>query len=254
MDVTQVKALIFDVFGTVVDWRSSVIAEGEALGRAKGLQVDWSRFADEWRLDGYIAGMDAIRRGDAPWANVDTLHRRKLDELLVTYGITGLDEAEVEHFNRVWHRLAPWPDSVAGLTRLRKKFVISTFSNGNFALLTNMAKHAGLPWDCIISAELFRTYKPEPATYLGAVALLGLRAEQVMLVAAHPYDCAAARDLGLRAGYVSRPLEFGPKGVPEGSELRPLKFGPSDPHGGDPAPDVDILADDFLDLAAKLGA
>ena len=252
MTLTDVKALVFDVFGTVVDWRSSVIAEGEALGRAQGIQVDWGSFADEWRADGYLGGMDRIRRGEAPWQNTDALHRVKLDEMLPRYGIHGLSESEIAHFNRVWHRLAPWPDTVEGLTRLRRRYTLSTFSNGNFGLLTNLAKHGGLPWDCIISAELFRAYKPDPAVYLGAADLLGLRPDEVMVVAAHAYDCRAARDLGLKGGYVTRPLEFGPLNADD-SEPRPLKFGPSGPRTAEPNPAFDVVAEDFLDLAAKLG-
>ena len=162
----RVKALVFDVFGTVVDWRGSVIREGEALGRAKGVRVDWAAFVEEWRTDGYHGAIQRIRRGELPWATVDELHRRKLDELLPKYGLAALGESAIADFNRVWHRLAPWPDAVPGLARLRELYVIAPLSNGSFALLTNMAKHAGLPWDCILSAELFGAYKPDPATYL----------------------------------------------------------------------------------------
>ena len=238
MPFADLKALLFDVFGTVVDWRSSVIAAGDALGRAHGFQVDWPRFADEWRRDGYLGGIERIRRGEAPWTTVDALHRAKLDELLPRYGVLGLNADEIERFNRVWHRLAPWPDAVPGLSRLRRRFILSTFTNGGFALITNLARHAGLPWDCIITADLFRVYKPAPAFYRGAVELLALRPEEAMLVAAHPYDLAAARGHGLRTAFVPRPLEFGPNAPPE-----------APPEGG-----VDLVAADFLDLAAKLGA
>jgi 2-haloacid dehalogenase len=234
----EVKALVFDVFGTVVDWRSSVIGEGEALGQAKGLRVDWARFADEWRKDGYHGGIDRIRRGELPWMNVDALHRLKLDELLPKYGITGLGEAELDYFNRVWHRLKPWPDATPGLNRLRGKFIIAPLSNGNFALLTNMAKYAGLPWDCILSAELARKYKPDPEAYQTAATLLGLQYGQVMLVAAHVSDLRGAQSAGLRAAFVPRPLEHGPDG----------------PREPDPDPSFDVVARDFVDLADKLGA
>jgi 2-haloacid dehalogenase len=234
----QLKALVFDVFGTVVDWRRSVIREGEALGQAKGLELDWARFADEWRTDGYHGGMDRIREGQLPWMNVDALHRLKLEELLPKYGISGLSESEIDHLNRVWHRLTPWPDAVPGLTRLRQKFIIAPLSNGNFALLTNMAKHAELPWDCILSAELARKYKPHPEAYQMAANLLGLNYGEVMLVAAHVSDLRGAQSAGLRAGFVSRPLEHGPGGAWE----------------PDPDPSFDVVAADFLDLASKLGA
>ena len=237
MSTAQVKALVFDVFGTVVDWRGSVIREADALGRAKGVTADWDAFADEWRREGYHGGMDRVRRGELPWTNVDTLHRMKLDELLPKYGLEGLSEAEIDHFNRVWHRLEGWPDSVPGLTRLKRKFVISTLSNGTFALLTNMAKHAGLPWDCIISSELARAYKPDPKAYQAAAELLGLEREQVMLVAAHVGDLRGAQRAGLRTAYVPRPLEHGPGRA-------------ADP----PDPSFDCVAESFVDLAEKLGA
>ena len=232
-----VKALVFDVFGTVVDWRGSVIREGEALGRRLGLAVDWERFADEWRRVGYRDAIARVRRGDLPWMNADALHRRQLDAQLQAYGIAGLAEAEIDHFNRVWHRLDPWPDSVPGLTRLRHRFVLSPLSNGSFALLTNMAKRAAIPWDCILSTELVRAYKPDAAAYAMAHTLLNLAPHEVMLVAAHAGDLRAARACGLRTGYVPRPLEHGPDGPQE------------------PEPDAafDVVATDFEALAGRLG-
>jgi 2-haloacid dehalogenase len=236
--LTEVKALLFDVFGTVVDWRGTIVEEGEALNRSMGLRVDWASFADEWRVDGYLAGINRIRRGEWPWMRVDAIHQRKLDELLVKHRITGLTEAQVDHLNRVWHRLAPWPDSVPGLSRLRKRYLIAPLSNGDFSLLTNMAKAAGLPWDCVIAAELTHHYKTDPEVYLGGVALLDLQAHEVMMVAAHNGDLLAARATGMRTGLVNRPMEYGPGGVREPQ----------------PDPPFDVVADDFLDLAAKLGA
>src|ERR1051325_10876196 len=159
------KVLAFDVFGTVVDWRSSVIAEGERLGKANNLNVDWSTFADAWRTI-YRPYMDKVQNGELPWTKLDDLHRMMLDETLAKFAISNLTAAEKENFNRVWHRLKPWPDSVPGLQRLKSRFVITTLSNGNISLLANMAKHAGLPWDCILSAENVRRYKPDPAVYL----------------------------------------------------------------------------------------
>ena len=168
-----VKALTFDVFGTVTDWRSSVIAEGERLGAAKGFETDWGSFVDDWRFDGYMGGMRRVRDGELPPMTVDQLHRRKLDQLLEERAIEGLSEAEVDHFNRIWHRLDPWPDSAAGLDRLRSKFIVSTLSNGNVAFLVNMAKHGGLHWDCVLSAELTGAFKPEPHCHERGGGLLG---------------------------------------------------------------------------------
>jgi 2-haloacid dehalogenase len=229
-----VKALIFDVFGTVVDWRGSVIREGEELGRRKNLDIDWAAFADEWR-GRYAPSMDRVRRGELPWTNLDALHRASLEELLEEFGIEGLTEEERDYLNKVWHRLDPWPDSVAGLTRLKERYIISTFSNGNVALLTNMAKRAGLPWDLVLSAELVRHYKPDPETYLMAPNFLDLLPEEVMLCAAHPNDLRAAQIHGLRTAYVLRPLEWGPEGEAE-----------------EPDPSFDIIASDFVELAEKL--
>ena len=238
MPIDEVKALIFDVFGTVVDWRGSIAREGEMLGRSKGLtHVDWAEFADAWRA-GYGPSMGRVRRGELPWTRIDDLHRMILDELLDRFEITGLTEDEKVDFNKAWHRLDAWPDSPPGLQRLKARYVIATLSNGNVALLTNMAKHAGLPWDCILSAELFRHYKPDPETYLMAVDMLGLEPSQVMMTAAHKGDLQAAGALGLRTGFVPRPLERGPR------------------HEIDRTPEdwIDVIATDFEDLASKMGA
>ena len=232
----QTKALAFDVFGTVVDWRSSIIREGELLGAARGLKVDWAAFADAWRA-GYRPAMDRVMRGESGWANIDRLHRGILDSLLPKFAITGLSEADLQHLNRAWHRLMPWPDSVPGLNRLRSRYVLATLSNGNISLLVDMAKHAGLPWDCVLSGELIGKYKPDLEVYRMAARLLGVEAGELMLVAAHPPDLLAAKRAGLKAAYVPRPLEHGP-GRP------PL---PADPS-------FDVVAADFLDLAQKLGA
>jgi 2-haloacid dehalogenase len=235
-DLSQVKALTFDVFGTVVDWRGSIIRDCTQFGAERGINIDWGTFADTWR-GAYRPSMDRVRRGELPWTNLDTLHRMVLDELLVKFGISGLSEADIDHLNRVWHRLDPWPDSVEGLTRLRKRFVLATLSNGNVALLTNMAKYGGLPWDCILSAELPKHYKPDPETYLAAAELLGLRPDQVMMVAAHKDDLRAAQRSGLKAAFVTRPHERGPNHTPDLS----------------PDPGFDFNASDFNDLAGKLG-
>ena len=236
-----IRALVFDVFGTVVDWRGSIIREGQILSAANGWRVDWPGFADAWR-DGYrpaMARASAIGPdGQGAWANIDTLHREILDGLLPRFGLDGLSEAQREHLNRVWHRLDPWDDSVRGLRRLKSHFVISILSNGNVALLVDMAKRARLPWDCVLSAEIFRKYKPDPEVYQGAARLLGFERGQVLMVAAHPSDLTAAARAGLRTAYVPRPLEYGPGGQ------------------GDPVGDrsFDLLAADFVDLAAQLAA
>jgi 2-haloacid dehalogenase len=204
------RALIFDVFGTVVDWRGSILRECRALGRRKKLAVDWDAFTDAWRA-GYKPAMARVRSGELPWMNIDQLHRLILDELLQRFEIEGLTEDEIAQLNRVWHRLDPWPDSKKGLALLKRRFVIATLSNGNVSLLVNMAKHGGLPWDTVLSAELFRHYKPDPEAYLGAAAMLGFEPQEVMMVAAHKDDLRAAQACGLRTAFVGRPREKGPK-------------------------------------------
>lgn len=231
------RALAFDVFGTVVDWRGSLAREVAGLAAGRGIDGDWEAFADAWRA-GYAPAMDRVRRGDLPWRNIDGLHRLILDSIVDRFGLGGLDEAARTHLNRAWHRLQPWPDSVAGLTRLKQRFAITTLSNGNFSLLVDMARHAGLPWDCIISAELFGHYKPDPETYQGTARLLDIPTSALMLVASHPSDLRAAQQQGCRTAYVVRPLEFGP-GHPL-PEHAPGEF--------------DLVADDFIDLAHQLGA
>lgn len=231
------RALVFDVFGTVVDWRASIIREGQMLSAAKGLQVDWPAFADAWRA-GYAPAMDRTRGAGSAWADIDTLHRQILDTLLPRFGLSALSEDERVQLNRVWHRLMPWPDAVGGLNRLRGRYVIGTLSNGNISLLVDMAKHAGLPWDCVLSAELARRYKPDPEVYLMAARLLGCAPGELMMVAAHVDDLRAAQACGLRTAYVHRALEFGPDAPPR----------PARPEG------FDLIAGDFVDLARQLGA
>lgn len=209
MYVKGVKAMTFDVFGTVVDWRSSIIEQFRAFGREKGISVNWDTFVDDWKSC-YRPGMDAVRTKKLPWTNVDGLYRRKLETLLVEYGVSGLSKEEKVRLNRAWHRCNPWSDVVAGLTRLREKYVLSTLSNGDVACLVNMARHGALPWDCVLCAEIFRHYKPDPEVYRGATQLLGWEPGEVMMVAAHNYDLREARSHGMRTAFVSRPLEYGP--------------------------------------------
>jgi len=232
-----VKALVFDTFGTVVDWRGSIIEEGRTWDKARGGNVDWGRFADRWRA-GYAPSMDKVRKGEMPWTNLDHLHRALLEDLLREFKIEGLSEEEKDRWNRVWHRLKPWPDSVAGLTRLRKKYTIAPLSNGNVALLADMAKNAGIPWDLILSAELAKHYKPDREAYLTAVSLLELKPEEVMMCAAHRGDLMSARGFGLRTGFIHRPLEYGP--ARKADEAKPGDF--------------DVVSSSMTDLAAKLGA
>ncbi|MBX3610798.1 MAG: haloacid dehalogenase type II [Hydrogenophaga sp.] len=202
--MTQVSILIFDIFGTVVDWHGSIVREVSALYP----QVDADAFALAWR-GGYQPAMQRVRSGELGWTRIDDLHRMILDQILPRFGLEHLSEVERAHLNRVWHRLDAWPDSVAGLTRLKQRFTISSLSNGNIGLLTNMAKRAGLPWDCVLSAEVFRAYKPDPRTYLGVAEVFDVTPGEVMLVAAHQDDLAAARACGLATAYIERPFEFG---------------------------------------------
>jgi len=237
--LSDIRALSFDIFGTVVDWRGSVIREGQALQARLGAAlpaVDWAALADAWRA-GYHPAMASVTRGELPWTNIDGLHRRILDQLLPRFGLADLPEAERVALNLAWHRLDPWPDSVAGLTRLRQRHTLCTLSNGNVALLVNMAKRAGLPWDCVLSAELVGRYKPDLEVYRAAARLLGHAPAQLMMVAAHPSDLAAAQRAGLRTAYIRRPLEHGP-----GSAMEAM-------NGLQP----DLQADSLTELADLLG-
>ncbi len=236
MSRPSIKALAFDVFGTVVDWRGSIAREMQALAGEMGIVIDGGAFADAWR-EGYAPAMQRVRVGELRWMRIDALHRMILDSVAPRFGLGALDEAGLDRLNRIWHRLDPWADTLEGLTRLKRRFVITPLSNGNFSLLTNMAKRAGLPWDCVISAELFRHYKPDPETYLGTADLLGLDPAELMLVACHPSDLRAAKAAGLKTGYVARPLENGP-GVAQ-APFTPDEF--------------DIVAIDFIDLDRLLG-
>ena len=227
------RVLAFDVFGTVVDWYGSVKREVDALE----LGVDGGEFALAWRA-GYQPAMRRVMSGELGWTLLDDLHRLMLDQVLERFGIRHLTEAQKRHLNKAWHRLDAWGDVVAGLTRLKTRYTICTLSNGNIGLLTNMAKHAGLPWDCVLSAEVFKAYKPDPATYLGVAKVFDLAPAAVMLVAAHQDDLASARACGLQTAYIERPLEFGPN------------------QPKDVSPDVanTLHGKDFLDLATQLGA
>lgn len=236
MPTDGIQALTFDVFGTVVDWRSSVTREGAALGAALGIERDWAQFADDWRAL-YQPAMSQVRDGERPWTTLDALHRMNLDQLLERYEIAGLSEAEVEQLNRAWWRLDPWPEAVAGLQRLRTKYLLATLSNGNVALMVHLARWGGLPWDAILGAEFSQSYKPQPQTYLRTAEALGLLPEQCLMVAAHNNDLHAARRTGLCTAFVHRRTEHGPN---QTTDLAPDS-------------DWDVVAEDFVDLAAQLG-
>ncbi len=232
------KALLFDVFGTCVDWRSGVAREGEALGRRLGIGgVDWFALADAWR-DQYQPQMEPVRGGKRAWVTLDVLHRESLETVLAAFGLEDVPATERDELTLAWHRLDPWPDVVEGLSRLKSRYIIAPCSNGHIALMVTMAKRARLPWDAILGAEIARAYKPQPAVYLRSVAALGLEPGAVMMVAAHPNDLVAAAGCGLRTAYVPRAAEFGLDA------------------SGDPAPGVefDFVAIDFRDLAGQLGA
>jgi 2-haloacid dehalogenase len=233
----SVKALVFDVFATVVDWRTSVAREVEAMAKSKGLKVDGVRVADAWRAQ-YAPMMDQVRTGKLPWTKLDRLHRMILDSIAGDVGLGSLAEGDRRTLNRAWHRLRPWPDSVPGLLRLKKKYILAPLSNGNVSLMTDLARHAGLPWDCVLGAELVRHYKPDPEVYQSAMELLDLERGEVMMVAAHLNDLKAAKAQGLRTAFVARPLERG-RGGP--ADLRPDAS-------------VDLSAKDFVALASALGA
>jgi len=235
----DVRACLFDVFGTVVDWRTSVSREFAALAHKKGITgVDPVEFAVEWRKL-YHPSMEEVRSGRRPFVLLDVLHRESLMQLVARYALQNLSEGDIDHLNRAWHRLDPWPDAVAGLTRLKRKFIIAPCSNGNIALMVDMAKRAGLPWDCILGAEIAHAYKPAPETYLASCRALALAPANVLMVAAHNHDLKAAKSTGLATAFVARPREHGH------GQTTDLEAERSS---------VDIAAKNFVDLAAQLGA
>ena len=231
----NIKAMTFDVFGTVVDWRSSVSREVSKIIKSHVADLNTDDFADEWRA-GYGPSMNKVRTGQLPWMKIDDLHRIILDDLLKEYKIDQLTEDEKVDLNHAWHRLDPWADSVEGLTLLKQNYVISTLSNGNVSLLVNMAKFGGLPWDTILSAELCHHYKPDNEAYLSTSQFLGFPIEEIMMVAAHKGDLSSAKKNGMLTAYIPRPQEFGPNTQID-----------------DETEDyIDIVAKDIIDLATKL--
>ena len=231
----DVQAILFDVFGTVVDWRGSLIGELSAWGAQRGVEADWTGLVDTWR-GAYAPSMDRVRRGELSWTKLDDLHMATLREIGPQFGLVGLSDADMDWVNRGWHRLRPWPDSVPGLRALHPRYILGPLSNGNVSLLVDMARAAGLPWDVILGAEVFGHYKPDPETYLGACRLLSLEPEQVMLCAAHNGDLAAAQKLRLRTAFIPRPAEYGP--------LQVRDFGPEG--------EWDVVAADMEDFAARM--
>ena len=238
MVASDIKACLFDVFGTVVDWRNSVTRDLQEFARRRDIEgVDWLEFAVEWRKL-YQPAMDEVRSGRRAFTILDVLHRESLVKLVERYRISGLSEADIDHMSRAWHRLDPWPDVREGLGRLKRSRIIAPCSNGNIALMVNMAKRAGLPWDCILGAETARAYKPMPEAYLVSCRQLGLAPAQVMMVAAHNPDLKAAKAQGLATAFVARPLEHGPG---QTANLEPDRSY------------VDLAAGDFVELADRLG-
>jgi 2-haloacid dehalogenase len=229
---TKPKVIAFDIFGTVVDWHGSISAEVQKLN----LPVDTNAFATAWR-NGYQPAMARVRSGELPWTKIDALHRMILDDILNDFAITSLKESEKQDLNLVWHRLNPWPDTVRGLTQLKSQFTIVTLSNGNLSLLAHMAKHGSLPWDLILSAEVFKHYKPDPETYLGVAEIFDLQPHEVMLAAAHKDDLLAAHHCGLQTAFIERPFEYGHDHIRQ--DLHHESF-------------TNYHAKDILDLAAQL--
>ena len=237
MTVTGIKALTFDVFGTVVDWRNSVAGEVESLLGKEGRSVDGQAFALAWRAR-YQPSMEEVRAGRRPFAKLDVLHRENLLEVLEAFAIEGIPEDTIDQLNRAWHRLSPWPDVVGGLERLKRRYILGSLSNGNVSLMVNLAKHARLPWDVILGAEIARAYKPEPEAYSRAAALLDLEPGACLMVAAHNDDLVAAAAIGMKTAFVPRPTEYG--------QAQSKDIGPEH--------DFDVVAADFLDLAEQLDA
>ena len=236
LNPTSIKALFFDVFGTVVDWRTSIAGESEAVLKPKGHALDWLAFADAWR-DEYQPAMEEVRSGKVPFSKLDFLHRRNLERILPRFKVSGLDEAAMQHLNNAWHRLDGWPDAAPGLQRLHKKFLIAPVSNGNIALMCGIARRNDFPWDAILGAEIAGDFKPKPRVYLAAAAAFDLAPQECMMVAAHSNDLKAAAALGLATAHIARPDEYGPgKGETK------------------PSVPVDVAVASFTELADKLGA
>ena len=234
--LSEVKALVFDTFGTVVDWRSSLILELSAFGRRRSISADWSRLVDEWRA-AYYPSMERVRKGEQPWTTLDALHRQSLERLVASFGLSNLSSKDLDELTSAWHRLQVWRDVPEGMQRLSTRYFLGPLSNANVSLLVRLRKFCNLPWDVIFGADLWQRYKPDPEPYQGACRLLGLRPNEVMLVAAHNYDLSAARAQGLCTGFFARPNEYGPLQTKDLEAEEPWT----------------VVAFDLLDLAALLG-
>jgi 2-haloacid dehalogenase len=240
----RVKVIVFDTFGSVVDWRGSIIKDLSAWGAKEGIEADWAKFADNWRLGKYSDEMNRVRTGKLPWMNLEALNAMTLEEILPNHpGLKNITADQKHYINMVWRRLDPWPDSVPGLTRLKSKYVIGPLSNGSVALLAGMAKHAKLPWDNIFSCELFKHYKPDPETYLGVAALMELPPGEIMMGAAHTNDLDAAKKNGLKTAFFPRPLEYGP----DSPRRANINIHNADGHN------FDIVATNIEDFARQMG-
>ena len=238
MSLKNVKVMLFDTFGTIVDWRGSIARMGAEVAAEKGIDdVDWDAFARAWRA-GYEPGMARVRSGQRAWTSVDVIHRERLDEILPEFGMDGVfSEVEKDDMNLFWHRLDPWPDSIPGLVRLKRDHLISPLSNGSLVLLATMAKRANIPWDFVFASDTFKAFKPDPAVYLGAIELTGFQPHEVMMVAAHNGDLAAARSHGMQTAYINRPYEYGP------DQTRDFQADE----------DWDVIADTLIGVAEKMG-
>ena len=233
--MTSIRAMFFDVFGTLVDWRTGVAREADRVLGPLGYALDWTAFADAWRAE-YQPGMEDVRSGRIPFCKLDVLHRHNLERFMPRFGLTGLSETVRQELTLAWHRLDAWPDVPAALKRLRKKFLLAPVSNGNISLMVDLARHNDFPWDAILGAEIAGDYKPKSRVYLAACEAFDLEPAQCMMVAAHSKDLAAAAACGLRTGHIARPGEYGP-GTGERTPTVP----------------VDYAGTDLADLASKLG-
>jgi 2-haloacid dehalogenase len=237
MDNSKIKYIVFDTFGTVMDWHSAIVEKGNQLSAKYDINIDWHVFANTWRTDGYIKTIIEVAKGLRPWERVDTIHKEKLLELIDRFQISMISDEDIEDLNLEWHRLLPWPDSVPGLRRLKEKYLIGPFSNGDFRLLLDMAEYSDLPWDFVISGDMFKKFKPDPSVYPDAISLLGGHPEEILMVAAHPHDLMCMSECGCPTALIRRPLEFGEN---SGHAEPELEYSP------------DLILKDFEELADML--
>jgi 2-haloacid dehalogenase len=236
MAMITVRALLFDTVGTLLDWRGGLIAQLQTWGAARDIAADWPALVDAWRLD-FVLSIAKVRSGERKWADQDELQRESMVRLAPEFGVARLHNDALNELVRMWHELPPWPDAVTGVDKLRSHYIVAPLSNGHVAMLVQLAKAAGITWDAVMGADIFRHYKPDPQTYLGAAAFLGCEPAEVMLVASHPSDLDGAARCGLRTCYVSRPLEYGPGRIVEPTPT---------------AGDFDLMVGDLLELAGVM--